>query len=382
MTKLLKRGLGCYYDPNLHPRGIIMASLWKIKRELKRVVNQIQAVFELARAPLVRRQLERQKDTLIQIHDGRQPLLVNVAILLIFQPKGLLASTLRTCEHLRQNGYAVLIVANSKLSEKDISTLKPACWRIMQRPNFGYDFGGYRDGVLHILNAEIRPDNLLIMNDSIWFPLFPESDLLAALVRSDLDVCGPVMQDNSRKDSKQHIQSYMINFKKRALETEAFERYWQRLPIANSRTVAIKLGEKALTPAMKKMGFSVGSVYSGRDKVKAMETVSNSELQEILVFEGQKNRRIQLAISHIVDLDTADAGWREKAEAAIAISGLKNYILISHPIVLFDKLGIPFLKKDRNVPYVLQRKALLASRFLVKVDPVMRREIETWDQAL
>ncbi|OOZ36337.1 hypothetical protein BOW51_07730, partial [Solemya velesiana gill symbiont] len=41
----------------------------------------------------------------------------NIAIFLVYQPQGILISTIKTCNHLVANGYSVFVISNAQLSE-------------------------------------------------------------------------------------------------------------------------------------------------------------------------------------------------------------------------------------------------------------------------
>jgi len=66
-------------------------------------------------------------------------------------------------------------------------------WRVIERPNFGYDFGGYRDGILLLEAWGIAPERLLILNDSIWMPLAPNSTLIDRFEAAEGAVIGGIL---------------------------------------------------------------------------------------------------------------------------------------------------------------------------------------------
>ncbi len=118
--------------------------LWKLKRELNRAFGQMLAgpsyfVQYLAATPYYDRVLARQR----KIHVGAIPLKDRVAVYLIFPKNGLLPTHLRAIGYLLDNGYA-------PLPEADRQRLQPVSARLIERANFGYDFGGYRDAILSL----------------------------------------------------------------------------------------------------------------------------------------------------------------------------------------------------------------------------------------
>ena len=71
-----------------------------------------------------------------------------IAIYLIFPANGIDEFHERTLEELLKNCYSTVIVSNAKLPKTDLELLKKYSLRIIERANYGYDFGGYREGIL------------------------------------------------------------------------------------------------------------------------------------------------------------------------------------------------------------------------------------------
>ena len=181
----------------VHPRvtetnysGIAM-ELWKLQRELFRFGKQIREIPEdLINYFFATRRYDRTRLDQIRMFDGKLPKSDRIAIFLIYPKKGLLQSHLHTLEYFRSKGFATLVVSNLTLSEIDRHRLAENCWRIMERSNFGYDFGGYRDGVLS-LSADLKHlQRLVLINDSVWFPLPGSRDWLDDVEALEVDVAG------------------------------------------------------------------------------------------------------------------------------------------------------------------------------------------------
>jgi len=144
-----------------------MIQFWKLRRELARLGQQLRAIPETLWKPAAQRKHDRAFDAGFPVHDGAQPLGKKIAILLIYQPHGIQESILEICTHLLAQGFIPFILTNTPLSPHDLERLIPRVWRIIERPNFGYDFGGYRDGIKALWQWKITPGSLLVLNDSI-----------------------------------------------------------------------------------------------------------------------------------------------------------------------------------------------------------------------
>ena len=100
--------------------------LWKIRREIDRAIQKLKRPFSRVYDPFFQRFYDRDWQNKIQVISGDVVLGDKIAILLIFQPTKLRASTRETCDHLIGKGYAPLVVSNSPISSSDIEELKSA----------------------------------------------------------------------------------------------------------------------------------------------------------------------------------------------------------------------------------------------------------------
>lgn len=344
-------------------------NLWKIKRELRRIYLKAAILPENVLGPLKRKFYDLRKVKLIQITDGARPIQDNVAVFLIYQPHGLLASALETCRYLTQNGYAVLVVSNAKLGVADKAQLLAATHRLIERPNFGYDFGGYRDGVLHVLDSGWRPENLLVMNDSVWFPVLAECDFLARVKDQSADVYGPVL-------SHDHLQSYMYNFKGRLVGSDFFRSYWQDLPITNNKVAVVQRCEKLLSPLMQQAGFSVGWLRANDESVTAICNLPDDELAEVIRYDQSNDNSLSRAFKELI---VGQSGWRDRAIVICKKTVEQRYMLKGHPLVLLRDLRLPVMKKDRAPQYVRQRRVLLAGPLAASLESTVAAEVLAWD---
>lgn len=89
-----------------------------------------------------------------------------LAVFVVFRPKGVAASIYMTLEYLCKHGITVLITSNAALNHDDRQKFASLAWKVIERPNFGYDFGAYRDSILYLRDQGVEPDHLLLMNDS------------------------------------------------------------------------------------------------------------------------------------------------------------------------------------------------------------------------
>lgn len=189
------------------------------------------------------------------------------------------ASVLASCAHLRDWGYGVVLVSNCPLNEVFVERAKESCIYVMQRQNWGYDFGAYRDGIHYLFKLKVLPRPLILLNDSIFYPINDEDQMLAAMERSDLGIVGAAMVRENRKGlfgpKKEIVGSFFIRFSESAVASQGFIRYWRRYRLTNAKHSAVRHGEHRLTEAMREAGHVVGAIVSWQDVLTHIETLSD-----------------------------------------------------------------------------------------------------------
>lgn len=359
---------------------------WKVKREARRLATQVRGLPRtLARlpglllGPALRRRHDRRKARLIRMTEGDVAQAEEIAILLIFQPDGVLGSTLHTLAHLAAHGIAPFVVSNAPLSETDRARLRPRAWRIMERPNFGYDFGGYRDGILHLLDSGLRPSRLFVLNDSIWFPLRDDSDLIDRARASEADLFGYLLNTRSRAQARQHLQSYFLRFDGGLLARPEFEAHWRGLFLSDHKDLVIRRCEIPMTDAFRRMGASIEARHAYGDGARALQALETPTLHAVLGHLAAIDAEAPPALLRHLSGATPDAAWRERVLEDAEGGRFDKYFLYHHPAVLLGVLDAPLLKKDRQAIYRAQRQALLAGGFDAGLAPPVRDEIRAWD---
>jgi hypothetical protein len=356
-------------------------TLWKLRREIARLGAQLARSPWYIRSPIQKALHDLRRGALLARTDGACPLGPEIALVLLYQPDGLLLSTFHMLDHLRSKGLSLLIVSNAPLSQADRDRVGPRAWRIIERPNFGYDFGGYRDGILHLLDEGIGPGRLFVINDSVWFPLRDDSDLVDRARASGADLYGFALNDARQNARQQHLQSYFLAFSERLFSHGDFRAFWTRLFLSNDKDQVIRHCEMALTGHFEARGHSVACRFDGDAITVAAAALDDDTLGDILGYlagiearNGDRLRQLQAA-------EAKDAAWRAQALEAIAPSRTRLALIRAHPALLISKLDAPLLKKTRDARYSAQRGELLALGLDAGFAPTVRDEIRGWDKA-
>lgn len=325
---------------------------WKFRREIHRVRQQLQGIPEFFTEPARRRFHDRQRVTLLNAQEGAVGLRGKVALLLVYQPAGISDATRWTCEHLVKKGYAPLVISNAPLTTQDRTLLQPWVWKMTDRPNFGYDFGGYRDGIWMLQQWGIDPDVLIILNDSIWFPLFEDETLIDQMEASPADFVGALQLDPLRqthdvpRKKRPFFGSFFLMVKHAAWTHPAFKVFWARYQITSNKYKTIRRGERGLSHALLDAGIRSDAIYKRSDMDRHIHSLTDDALRELLKDLVTIDERLEREIAATLNANAAAPGWRSGAlELAMKVTEKQN-ILATAPIASMTVFKVPYLKKS------------------------------------
>ena len=206
-----------------------------------------------------------------QLHKGNVEIGNRLCIFVSYQPKGILPTTWKYLQHLKENlGYSVVLISNCPLQKNDIPALQNICLEVIERDNIGYDFGAYKDGILRYMeklgSKFDELETLLIANDSVIGPIYDMSPMHAQMQAEDCDFWG--MNEGhvpNEHINTQHICSYFIVFKNNIIKTNIFKKFWKDMAYVSNKYYAIYY-EKTLTPHFVTNEFKY-SVYIKKEKI-------------------------------------------------------------------------------------------------------------------
>ncbi|MEM6387120.1 MAG: rhamnan synthesis F family protein [Pseudomonadota bacterium] len=275
------------------------------------------------------------------LHIGDVAYSDRVAIYLIYQKGDLPESIIETCSHFRSKGYAPFVISNAPLAPHDIERLKPVTWRTMERPNFGYDFGGYRDGVLCLRTWNIDPEYLCILNDSVWFPIYDTETLIETCETRTDGVSGPILTD---RGEVRFLESYFYMIPRDVWHHRAFTDFWANLRLTSNKYVVIRRGERRFSEVMEREGIPLYPAYHFSDFLSAIEDQDDFFLREMLRLGRLTNgsldkRRIALA-------EAEGASWRTDAMQLVHETVPATHPYVSYPYAMSKLMQYPILKKS------------------------------------
>lgn len=353
-----------------------MVAFWKVRREVDRIVQQSCGVAGFITDRVAQSKLDAMVAEGLPAFVGKNGPSEKMAIFIIYQPNRLAQSSIDTIRWLSGQGYAVLVVSNAPLNQECRTRLAPWIWRGIERPNFGYDFGGYRDGIQFLAQQQIRPKTLLVLNDSFWMPVVDGSEIILRLEDSPADIAGTILRD---RNGEQFLESYIYRINRRVLESDAFKDYWAGLVLTSNKFYVIRRGERGFSAAMRSAGFSLAGVYDGRAPLR-LENWPEPELRKTLTFAAYTDSALQRENRRL--LASGGSGWKAHALAHISDTLRKYQGYSSFPFAMIRLEGYPVLKKSMEPVHRNWRAAYMAavsSGELPAPPPVILSEIRARD---
>jgi hypothetical protein len=339
-----------------------MIPAWKIRRELETVRQQLQAIPERLIGPARQRLLDHQFPGAFRVMNGAAALGPKVAIFLVYQPQGMSASAVATCRHLSERGYSVLLVANSPVSAVDESSLGRWVWRFVERANFGYDFGGYRDGIRLLWHWSVSPDSLMILNDSVWFPLDHNETMLALMESSSASFLGALRHVDPPETDTEHagiFLSYFFLIKRSVLTSEVFINYWKTYVSTSNKYLTVRRGERGFSRTLFAAGVPSEGLYSRDRFMAAIEEQPAAFLRQTLEYGAYTDPGLERARDALLQTDDISEALRLQAIDHIRDVVTKRNFHSSFCFASIRLLGIPLLKKNNGELQVRMRHQYL-----------------------
>jgi hypothetical protein len=351
-----------------------MIPKWKIAREARRVREQLKAFVMPLVYWLRQRNFDRNRDSRITVDAGEYALGENVVILLVYQPQGLSPSTFHTLEHIHKTGFSAFVVLNSVISDADYSRLKAHSALIMKRPNFGYDFGGYRDAILYLAKQSLALNSITCINDSIWFPVFQECDHLTRMLNVAGNLIGYSFSKGLGTKKIAHVQSYFFMFKGNDfLKSHDFYSYWSSLKVSDSRHFTIRNSEMKMTGYFEKRNSIIGWLFSADDMMKFYKTCPDQQIIDAV-------RYLQAIGHHSASMFKNVSLQDVVTVRGILLSGLQagkisRNVIGSEPGMLYRGLNFAAMKKSKSQNYVIQRQIAIDRQISQNFAPEVVQEV-------
>lgn len=258
-----------------------------------------------------------------------------VAILAAFQKKPSISFELMLKE-LRSKGFKILMVSNAALSKDFEAWLTDRVDGLIIRDNISRDFGAYKAGFLylHDFNYLKQIDHLLLINDTILFPVIESSHFWSEIFSIEADAVGAF----ESFCSGYHLQSFFLLLNKPLIESKILYEFWKNYRNWNSRKHAVYSGEIGLSKYLKTHGVSMEAYVNTRRSFDALKAplYESSSLFGIVRRLINRNDRSEIMGKRVLNSSCQTL--------AFSLERLNP----SHALCEFalSELRVPILKKD------------------------------------
>ena len=123
---------------------------------------------------------------------------------------------------------------------------------LITKPNSGFDFGSWAAGINHLDIVGKLKGHLILINNSIFGPMFPLDDLLA-----DWKTNHEILGITSSNEFVRHVQSYFLGFKNSLVKDQCFKEFWSLNFTRKNKWNTILDFEIRWADFFSKRGFSV-----------------------------------------------------------------------------------------------------------------------------
>ncbi|MFD2056928.1 rhamnan synthesis F family protein [Mesorhizobium calcicola] len=165
---------------------------------------------------------------------------------------------------LREFVERIVVVSNGNLSKLSEIAIRNSCDQLLVRKNEGFDVWGYKTGIEAIGFDDLSGyDELILLNDTCYGPLFPFSEMFSEMERRDCDFWGSAAHQQMTPNPftgtghlPRHLTANFIAVRKDMLKSHAFKKYWENLPEIKTYVDAIVLHESRFTKHFTDLGYT------------------------------------------------------------------------------------------------------------------------------
>lgn len=294
------------------------------------------------------------KTLIRKVHQGDAPLRSRMFVLFVtytempYVPE----YVYRHLDFLNANGFNVVVVSNSKkINEHSLLELKQRSLVVLERPNIGYDFGAYRDGILWLMQNLGSFTRLLVMNDSVFGPINFKTNFIDKALAMDADIVGLI----ESMESRYHFQSFWILFNSSVAASKKFFDYWRAMPYCQNKAEVVDRLETKLLSTFLQADFKAEALFPV--DVVTRKAISNflREIDALSRASGDKgeaadaaNIRVEGSVNERLRLMPRGAPLRARLDYLRQIVGILNHGVPMNPSVFMWKT----LLQDFEFPYI------------------------------
>ena len=197
-------------------------------------------------------------------------------IFLFYDKEGIVDGYIPTLfEGLKEFYDKLCFVANGKLQDEGRRKVEKYVTDFLVRENKGFDVWGYKEGLEYYGWEELEKyDEVILMNYTIFGPLYPFSEMFEEMNGKDLDFWGITKHHKVDEDVfgtckygyiPEHIQSSFLVIRNSLLKTKDYQDLWKNMPMINSYAESVGLYEVIFTKEFNEKGYKSGVYIDTND---------------------------------------------------------------------------------------------------------------------
>lgn len=264
----------------------------------------------------------------LRMEDGDDPGLdaSRIALYVHYSATGQVSEMVRhQLRTLGQFGFVtVFICMAARIPDEDWDAVRALCGLVVQRENFGRDFGAWHDLMPEVRRRWPHVDELLLANDSVLGPIYPMTPIIEALRSGGEGLFGLT----ESLQGGPHLQSYFLLTRGQRAVSDLM-RFLQTLHVSYSKWLLVQMGEIRLARWMQRRGHHVAALF-GYDR-----------LVQTAVADPAERQRLAKSVVRLRDLDSLTA---DQAAALLHEWPLNPTQHLWH--VLATKFSGPFVKTE------------------------------------
>ena len=223
--------------------------------------------------------LGRAPVALVRVEPGVQPEAgaTRIALYVHYSASGQVSEMVRhQLAELQHFGFAIVFISMAAhIPEKDWQAVRGLCALVVQRRNFGRDFGAWRDLMPAFARRWPDADELMLVNDSVLGPIRATEPMIETMRGGGDGLFG--LTESLQGGA--HLQSYMLLARGRPAVGDVM-RFIRGMHISHSKWLLVQLGEIRLARWMRKRGHRVAAVF-GYDRLARAAASDPAERQRL-----------------------------------------------------------------------------------------------------
>jgi rhamnosyltransferase len=182
------------------------------------------------------------------------------------------------------------------------------------RPNVGYDFGGWKDGLATLDRGGY--DEVVCVNDSVYGPLIDLAPAFDDPRTAAADLWGMVLSDQSTGRDRPripHLQSWFFAMRRPLLQSTWFDDFWSAVePVPTKRDIVERF-EIGMSRSAVEAGFRIAGLY---DATTAPRVALREVLSHISLAAPRRSWRL-IRKSRRIPHNPSELVWWRLLEAGV-----------------------------------------------------------------